>query len=41
VREEKKFGGVEELKAQIGNDVAVANSFFERLRTRGAVGTPD
>jgi riboflavin kinase / FMN adenylyltransferase len=32
LREEKKFGGPEELKAQIAKDIAKANEFFERLR---------
>jgi riboflavin kinase/FMN adenylyltransferase len=44
LRDEKKFASAEELKAQISKDVATANSFFgrlRRLRTRGAVGTPD
>jgi phosphoribosyl 1,2-cyclic phosphate phosphodiesterase len=44
LRDEKKFAGAEELKAQIAKDVATANSFFgrlRRLRTRGTVGTPD
>jgi phosphoribosyl 1,2-cyclic phosphate phosphodiesterase len=38
LREEKKFSGPEELKAQIANDIAAANRFFARLRrarTRG------
>ena len=38
LREEKKFAGAEELKAQIGMDIARANTFFARLRkarTRG------
>lgn len=44
LRDEKKFAGAEELRAQIAKDVATANSFFgrlRRLRTRGTVGTPD
>jgi riboflavin kinase/FMN adenylyltransferase len=44
LRDEKKFSGVDELKAQIVKDVATANSFFgrlRRLRTRGMVGTVD
>jgi phosphoribosyl 1,2-cyclic phosphate phosphodiesterase len=32
LREEKKFGGPEELKAQIAKDIARANEFFARLR---------
>jgi phosphoribosyl 1,2-cyclic phosphate phosphodiesterase len=32
LREEKKFAGPEELRAQIGNDIAAANRFFARLR---------
>ena len=32
LREEKKFGGAEELKAQIAKDIATANTFFARLR---------
>src|ERR1700730_4480240 len=32
LREEKKFGGAEELKAQIAKDIGKANGFFERLR---------
>jgi FAD synthase len=32
LREEKKFGGPEELKAQIAKDIRKANEFFERLR---------
>jgi riboflavin kinase/FMN adenylyltransferase len=38
LREEKKFAGPEELKEQIGRDIARANTFFARLRrarTRG------
>jgi len=38
LRAEKKFGSVEELKDQIGKDIAAANKFFARLRrARGAV----
>jgi len=33
VREEKKFSGPEELRAQIAKDMATANKFFTRLRT--------
>ena len=32
LREEKKFSGPEELKAQIAKDIARANGFFARLR---------
>jgi phosphoribosyl 1,2-cyclic phosphate phosphodiesterase len=32
LREEKKFSGPEELKAQIAKDIASANRFFARLR---------
>ena len=32
LRDEKKFGGVKELKEQIGKDIAKANRFFARLR---------
>jgi len=32
LREEKKFGGPEELKAQIAKDIARANGFFAKLR---------
>jgi len=38
LREEKKFAGPEELRAQIAKDIAAANRFFARLRrvrTRG------
>ncbi|MGC2890225.1 MAG: riboflavin kinase, partial [Candidatus Acidiferrum sp.] len=38
LREEKKFSGPEELRAQIAKDIATANKFFTRLRrvrTRG------
>ena len=44
LREEKKFGGPEELKAQIGKDIARANGFFARLRkmrTKRLAGTRD
>jgi len=33
LREEKKFAGAEELKAQIAKDIARANGFFARLRS--------
>lgn len=36
LREEKKFAGPEELKAQIGKDIARANGFFARLRRERA-----
>ena len=43
LREEKKFSGPEELRAQIARDIAAANKFFDRLRafrsTRSAVPT--
>lgn len=32
LREEKKFSGPEELRAQIATDIATANQFFNRLR---------
>ena len=32
LREEKRFGGPEELKAQIAKDIGKANAFFARLR---------
>jgi riboflavin kinase/FMN adenylyltransferase len=32
LREEKKFNGPEELRAQIARDIATANKFFSRLR---------
>jgi phosphoribosyl 1,2-cyclic phosphate phosphodiesterase len=44
LREEKKFAGPEELKAQIAKDIARANGFFARLRRERAkrlVGTGD
>jgi phosphoribosyl 1,2-cyclic phosphate phosphodiesterase len=36
LREEKKFGGPEELKVQIAKDIARANGFFARLRRERA-----
>jgi riboflavin kinase/FMN adenylyltransferase len=33
LREERKFGGPEELKAQIVKDIRKANGFFARLRS--------
>jgi riboflavin kinase/FMN adenylyltransferase len=32
LREEKKFGGAEELRSQITRDIATSNKFFARLR---------
>lgn len=32
LREEKKFGGAEELRTQIASDISAANTFFDRLR---------
>ncbi|MGH9741117.1 MAG: bifunctional riboflavin kinase/FAD synthetase [Candidatus Acidiferrum sp.] len=32
LREEKKFSGPEELRAQIARDISTANQFFDRLR---------
>jgi phosphoribosyl 1,2-cyclic phosphate phosphodiesterase len=32
LRDEKKFGGPDELRAQIARDIAAANRFFSRLR---------
>lgn len=32
LREEKKFAGPEELRAQIASDISAANTFFDRLR---------
>jgi riboflavin kinase/FMN adenylyltransferase len=40
LRDEKKFSGPEELRAQIAKDITRANQFFTRLkrrRLRGAV----
>jgi riboflavin kinase / FMN adenylyltransferase len=34
LREEKKFSGAEELKAQIAKDIGKANAFFDKLRGR-------
>ena len=36
LREEKKFSGPEELRAQIARDIATANTFFTRLRRAGS-----
>ncbi len=40
LREEKKFSGPEELRAQIASDIARANSFFSRLRHSRAIRQP-
>ncbi|HEX8872459.1 MAG TPA: bifunctional riboflavin kinase/FAD synthetase [Candidatus Acidoferrum sp.] len=40
LREEKKFSGPEELKAQIAKDIAKANEFFARLRRLRTKHTP-
>ena len=32
LREEKKFGGADELREQIARDIAHAHKFFSRLR---------
>jgi Riboflavin kinase len=32
LRDEKKFSGTDELREQIGKDIATANTFFARLR---------
>jgi len=40
LREEKKFGGPEELHAQIAADIARANKFFSRLRHSRATRQP-
>jgi riboflavin kinase/FMN adenylyltransferase len=40
LREEKKFTGPEELRAQIGADIARANNFFSRLRHSRAIRQP-
>ena len=37
LREEKKFAGPEELRAQIASDIASAKKFFSRLRRRRSV----
>jgi riboflavin kinase/FMN adenylyltransferase len=37
LREEKKFSGPEELRAQIARDIASANKFFSRLRHSRAI----
>jgi len=40
LREEKKFSGSEELRAQIASDIARANKFFARLRHSRAIRQP-
>jgi riboflavin kinase/FMN adenylyltransferase len=40
LREEKKFSGSEELRAQITHDIAAANQFFDRLRRFRSVRQP-
>ncbi len=40
LREEKKFSGPEELRAQIATDIARANKFFSRLRHSRAIRQP-
>src|SRR6266853_85646 len=40
LREEKKFNGPEELRAQIAADIARANKFFSRLRHSRAIRQP-
>jgi len=40
LREEKKFSGPEELRAQIASDIARANQFFARLRRFRAIRQP-
>jgi riboflavin kinase/FMN adenylyltransferase len=40
LREEKKFSGSEELRAQIAADIARANKFFSRLRRARSVRLP-
>ncbi len=40
LREEKKFSGPDELRAQIANDIARANRFFSRLRRFRSVRQP-
>jgi riboflavin kinase/FMN adenylyltransferase len=40
LREEKKFSGPEELRAQIASDIAGANKFFSRLRHSRAIRLP-
>src|SRR3989441_4903844 len=40
LREEKKFNGPEELRAQIASDIVRANKFFSRLRHSRAIRQP-
>ena len=40
LREEKKFSGPEELRAQIARDIARANKFFTRLRHSRSIRQP-
>jgi len=40
LREEKKFGGPEELRAQIARDIAHAGTFFSRLRRSRSIRQP-
>ncbi len=40
LREEKKFSGPEELRAQIADDIARANKFFSRLRHSRSIRQP-
>jgi len=40
LREEKKFSGPEELRAQIASDIARANKFFSRLRRSRTIRQP-
>jgi phosphoribosyl 1,2-cyclic phosphate phosphodiesterase len=40
LREEKKFSGPEELRAQIASDIACANKFFSRLRLFRSIRQP-
>jgi riboflavin kinase/FMN adenylyltransferase len=40
LRDEKKFSGPEELRAQISRDIASANKFFSRLRRARSVRLP-
>jgi riboflavin kinase / FMN adenylyltransferase len=40
LREEKKFSGPDELRAQIARDIATANQFFSRLRRFRSIRQP-